>query len=91
MESVSEQLYVTNDQSILGGEPIITGTRTPVRAIVELYRMGISPEEIPTHLPHLKLAEVFSALCYYSDHMEEINEYIRANKIEVDSALALDE
>ncbi len=91
MESVSEQLYVTNDQSILGGEPIITGTRTPVRAIVELYRMGISPEEIPTHLPHLKLAQVFGALCYYSDHTEDINEYIRANKIEVDSALALDE
>ena len=33
------------------GEPIITGTRTPVRAIVELWRLGVAPEEIPSRLP----------------------------------------
>ncbi|WP_292738054.1 DUF433 domain-containing protein [Nostoc sp. JL31] len=30
--------------------------RTPVRAIVENWRLGIRPEEIPLHLPHLTLA-----------------------------------
>lgn len=32
----TEQFYVVTDEQILGGEPIIRGTRTPVRAIVEI-------------------------------------------------------
>lgn len=75
----TEHAYVTTNELTLGGEPIIRGTRTPVRAIVELYRLGISPEEVPTHLPHLNLAQVFDALSYYSDHQNEINEYISVN------------
>ncbi len=73
--------YITKDERILGGEPIISGTRTPVRAIVELWRQGITPETIPTRLPHLTLAKVFDALSYYSDHQEEINVYIKNNQI----------
>ncbi|MGB7441220.1 MAG: DUF433 domain-containing protein [Coleofasciculaceae cyanobacterium] len=30
--------YVTRNQEILGGEPIIIGTRTSVQAIVGLWR-----------------------------------------------------
>ena len=73
--------YIVTDESILGGEPIISGTRTPVRAIVELWRMGIGPEEITTRLPHLTLAQIFDALSYYSDHQAEINEYIERNRV----------
>lgn len=75
----TQHAYVTTSEVILGGEPIIRGTRTPVRAIVELYRLGISPEEVPSHLPHLNLAQVFDALSFYSDHQDEINEYILIN------------
>lgn len=39
------------------------------------------PEEIPIGLPHLTLAQVFEALSYYSDHQEEINEYIEKNHV----------
>jgi uncharacterized protein (DUF433 family) len=67
----TEHLYIVTDDQILGGEPIIDGTRTPVRAIVELWRQGIAPETIPAHLPHLTLAQVFDALSYYSDHQDE--------------------
>jgi uncharacterized protein (DUF433 family) len=56
MATTTERCCVTADENILGGEPIIEGTRTPVRAIVELWRLGISPEEIPHRLPHLTLA-----------------------------------
>ena len=77
----TEYLYIVTDEHILSGEPIIAGTRTPVRAIVELWRQGIAPEEIPTHLPHLTLAQVFDALSYYSDHQSEINQHIERNHI----------
>lgn len=90
MIASTEKFYIVADEAILGGEPIIKDTRTPVRAIVELYRLGIVPEEIPMHLPHLSLAQVFAALSYYSDHTEVINEYILKNRVEENAPLPLD-
>ena len=81
MESAVQNRYITSDKKILSGEPIIKGTRTPVRAIVEMWRMGNSPEEIVQGLPHLTLAQVFDALSYYSDNQEEINLYIEKNRV----------
>jgi uncharacterized protein (DUF433 family) len=73
--------YVTRNPEILSGEPIIVGTRTSVRAIVNLWRLGIMPEEIISHLPHLTLAQVFDALSFYLDNQIEINEYIDRNQV----------
>lgn len=81
MVQATAYLYIVRDDSILNGEPIIQGTRTPVRAIVETWRMGVAPEEIPQGLPHLTLGQVFGALTYYSDHQDEINGYIEQNRI----------
>lgn len=81
MITITENYYITAEEGILGGEPIVKGTRTPVRAIVEIWRLGTPAEEIPSRLPHLTLAQVFSALSYYSDHQDEINEYIRRNRV----------
>jgi uncharacterized protein (DUF433 family) len=81
MLQTTRHRYVVSDEEILSGEPIIEGTRTPVRAIVELWRQGILPEEIPSQLPHLTLAQVFDALSYYSDHQSEINDHIKRNRI----------
>ena len=75
------QTYVTHDSTLLAGEPVIWGTKTPVRAIVELWRDGIAPEEIPIHLPHLTLAQVFGALAYYAENQEEVNHYIALNRV----------
>ena len=80
IQGTAHRYIVSNDQ-ILGGEPIIEGTRTPVRAIVELWRQGLAPETIPTRLPHLSLAQVFDALSYYSDHQEEIHQHMERNRI----------
>jgi uncharacterized protein (DUF433 family) len=76
--------YVTRVDAILNGEPIITGTRTPVRAVVEHWKFGAAPEEIVRELPHLRLAHVFDALGYYDDHRAEIERYIALNRIPVD-------
>ncbi len=81
MATATEHFYVVTDTQILSGEPIIKGTRTPVRAIVETWRMGVAAEEITHHLPHLTQAQVFDALSYYSDHQEEINGHIEHNRV----------
>jgi uncharacterized protein (DUF433 family) len=79
MVSATVTRYVVKDTTILGGEPIIAGTRTPVRAIVELWRQGLAPELIPQQLPHLTLAQVFDSLSYYRDHQAEIQQSIERN------------
>jgi uncharacterized protein (DUF433 family) len=81
---VTRHRYIVSDPEILDGEPIVAGTRTPVRAVVEIWRQGAPAETIPGRLPHLTLAQVFDALSYYSDHQPEINDYIESNRIPED-------
>ena len=81
MVQKTEHRYIVVDGWILSGEPIISNTRTPVRAIVETWRRGVQPEAISNHLPHLSLAQIFDALSYYSDHQAEINHHIERNRI----------
>jgi uncharacterized protein (DUF433 family) len=73
--------YIQRDEQILSGEPTITGTRTSVRAIVEMWRSGLQPEEIVEQLSYLTLAQVFDALSFYQDNQAEINDYIQHNRI----------
>ena len=75
--------YVESVPTILGGEPVIKNTRTPVRAIVERWKFGETPEESERNLPHLRLAQIFDALGYYDDHREEIEKYIELNRVPV--------
>ena len=84
MTTTTRHRYIVRDEQILGGEPIIEGARTPVRAIVETWRMGTPAEEIPSHLPHLTLAQVFDALSYYSDHPDEIHAHMQRNRVPED-------
>jgi uncharacterized protein (DUF433 family) len=81
MTTATDHPYVARDSSILNGEPIIKGTRTPVRAIVENWRMGVAPEDITTHLPHLTLAQVFDALSFFADYQDEILRHIERNRV----------
>jgi uncharacterized protein (DUF433 family) len=81
MATAIQHAHVASDPAILGGEPVVRGTRTPVRAVVEIWRQGVPPEEIPEHLPHLSLAQVFDALSYYSDNQAEIQRHIERNRV----------
>lgn len=79
--SIALSRYVTRNPEILSGEPIVTNTRTSVRAIVGLWQLGIMPEEILNHLPHLTLAQVFDSLSFYLDNQSEIDKYIEQNQV----------
>lgn len=82
-EAVALHPYVESVADVLSGEPVIKGTRTPVRAIVERWKFGESVEDIARSLPHLRLAQIFDALGYYDDHREEIEKYIELNRVPV--------
>jgi uncharacterized protein (DUF433 family) len=81
---LSNHPYITKNADILSGEPVIIGTRTSVRAIVEYWKFGDVPGDIVRKLPHLRLAHIFAALSYYDDHRDEIEHYIRLNQVIID-------
>jgi uncharacterized protein (DUF433 family) len=82
MFTITEHPYIVRDDDILDGEPIIKGTRTPVRAIAEWWKFGASPDEILENLPYLTLSQIFDALSYYHVNSDEIERYIQENRLE---------
>ena len=70
--------YITRTPGVQGGEPVVAGTRTPVRSIVVLYDIHrFDRSKVRASLPHLKLEQIDAALDYYRDHKAEIDAIIR--------------
>lgn len=74
--------YVTQSPGVCGGRPIVRGTRVSVQAVVGYHKLGLSLDEILAALPHLAPAQVYEALSYYYDHLDEIEQEIRENQLE---------
>jgi len=55
---------ITTDSEILGGKPIIKGTRISVEFILELYASGAAKEEILRSYPHLSEEDIHAVLSY---------------------------
>ena len=56
--------YIVRNPKILGGKPIINGTRISVEFILELIRSGGSVKDIVALYPHLKEIWVEEAISY---------------------------
>src|SRR3990172_7112609 len=57
--------------------PIITGTTMKViELVLEHMAYDWSPEELHLQHPYLTLGQVYSALAYYWDHQEELDQDI---------------
>jgi uncharacterized protein (DUF433 family) len=69
---------IVRDPRIHGGEPVVRGTRVPVRAIVVAWR---EYRDVPTLLeayPRLTEDDVGQALGYYEAHQQELDQLIQA-------------
>ena len=67
---------------VCGGKPRIAGHRIKVQDVVICYeRMGMSPKEIVENYPSISLADIYGALSYYHDHLEEIRKDIEEDEI----------
>ncbi len=71
--------YIERNPEVLGGEPVVRGTRISVRHIVQWDRMGHGVDEIVSLYPHLTHAQVHDALSFYFDHRTEIDHLIEEN------------
>lgn len=75
--------HIVKIEGVCGGQAIIEGTRIAVWNIVGYYyQVGMSVEEILAEWDYLKPAQIFSALAYYHDNKQEIDEIREQNRYE---------
>ncbi|QTA91259.1 DUF433 domain-containing protein [Desulfonema magnum] len=55
---------ITANPKILGGKPIIRGTRISVEFILELLASGVSDDEILMDYSHLRKEDIYACLRY---------------------------
>src|SRR5271154_5062422 len=78
---MSTQDRIVRTPGICGGENCIAGPPGRVLDIVVWHEhQGMTPDEIVSHIPSITLADVHAALAYYFDHIEEIQEEMRAER-----------
>ncbi len=79
----TEYPHIVKVEGVLGGEAIIEGTRIAVWHIVGYYyKVGMSAEDILAEWDYIPPAAIFSALAYYHDHKEEIDQLREENSYE---------
>ncbi|MCW4000063.1 MAG: DUF433 domain-containing protein [Candidatus Bathyarchaeota archaeon] len=58
------------DKDVLGGKPVIKGTRIPVYLIIELLGNGLTEKEVLWQYPTLTEEDIKAALLYASKCIE---------------------
>ena len=68
------------------GRPWIIGANTKViEVVLDKVAYGLEANEIHAEYPHLSLAQIHSALAYYYDHKEEMDQAIAEMEKRVDA------
>lgn len=56
--------YINIDPKILGGTPVIAGTRIPIERIYELIKQGYSTETLQREYPQVETKKIHSLIAY---------------------------
>ena len=73
--------HIEQNPGVCGGKPRIAGHRIKVQDIAIWHeRMGMSPDEIVSCYPSITLSDVYAALAYYHDHLEDIRQHIKEDE-----------
>lgn len=67
---------ITQDPDILGGKPIISGTRMSVETILELISSGMETKDILNEYPFLTKEQVQAAVNYAAKIVSKEESYI---------------
>lgn len=63
--------YISRDPATCGGEPVIAGTRVPVRTVLASLAEGMTVEEILTDFPTLSREAVQAVIAFAAVSAEE--------------------
>lgn len=83
----AEPRTIIKNPRVLHAEPILDGTRIPVRTVVLLMRLHGDVSAVQRELPILTIRDVESALHYYDAHHDEIEYWIAFDKADDEESL----
>jgi uncharacterized protein (DUF433 family) len=75
--------HIVRQPGVQGGEPIVDGTRVPVRALVVAHRLTPDVAYLATAYPSLTPALIQEALDFYRDNQAEVDRLIRENEADL--------
>jgi uncharacterized protein (DUF433 family) len=76
--------FIARTPGIKRGTPHIAGTGVTVRTLARWYKLGLSPEEIVSEIPHVSLAQVYAALAYYHANRADMEVQMTAEEADSD-------
>ena len=77
---VSRRNWIVQDPGILGGEPVVRGSRIPVRSIVRAFEIYGDRERVLQAFPSLRPDQVDAAMRFYEANRELVRRYIEENE-----------
>ena len=63
---------IVSDPAVLGGKPVVKGTRISVEFLLELFASGATRVDVLERYPHLTAEDVEEALRYSADVLKMI-------------------
>jgi uncharacterized protein (DUF433 family) len=66
---VHERIEVNPD--VMGGKPVIRGTRIPVETVLRKLGAGLPPEAIIADHPHLTVDDIRAAQAFAADYLAD--------------------
>lgn len=73
--------HIVRRADILNGEPIVVGTRIPVRTIVQYARIyNFDLKQMEAVYPSIARADIEEALAFYEANRAEIDRHIAENE-----------
>ncbi len=57
----------------------VTGTRVTLDVVVRQFKLGASPEHICESFPSLSLRDVYGALFFYLENIDQVEQYLLQN------------
>lgn len=71
--------YISIDPKILGGTPVIAGTRVPIERIYELIKQGFSAETLQKEYSWVDKKKIHFAIAYLME--AGLDEFKKAQKV----------
>ena len=62
---------ISMSPDVMGGKPVVRGTRIPVEIVLRKLGAGISPEEIIKDHPRLTLEDIRAAQTFAADYLAD--------------------
>lgn len=62
---------ISSDPKVMGGKPVIAGTRVTVEQIVRECARGLNVAEVVAQYPRLKPEDVLAALAFAADYLAD--------------------